>query len=57
MAVQVQRVGGVQVRMRGPRPTPAITTDELVAYVVSGLVGILIGVQITGPLLVGLFLG
>ncbi|HEX5014872.1 MAG TPA: hypothetical protein VFV72_12020 [Candidatus Limnocylindrales bacterium] len=59
MAIQVERVGGVQIRMVGLLPTPAkgLTIGKLLAYAASALAGTLVGIHVTGPLVAGLLFG
>ena len=59
MTLHLERVGGVKVRTASSLTAPdhGITAGQLVAYVVSGLAGLLFGVHVTGPWLAGLIFG
>jgi hypothetical protein len=59
MALQLEHVGGIKVRMRGSFATPedGVSAGQLLAYVVSGLAGALFGVHVTGPIVARLFFG
>ena len=59
MAVQLERVGGVKVRMRRSLPSTDGETkvSELLAYVVSVLVGLFLALNVTGPLVARWLLG
>jgi len=59
MALQLEHVGGVKVRMRGSFGTreQGLSAGQLLAYVVSALAGALFGFHVTGPILADLFLG
>lgn len=59
MALQLEHVGGVKVRMRRPFGTPekGLSAGQLLAYVVSGLAGVLFGFHVNGPVLARLFFG
>jgi len=59
MALQLEHVGGVQVRIRGSFGAPAkgVSPGEVLAYVASGLAGALFGFHVTGPILARLFFG
>jgi hypothetical protein len=59
MALQLEHVGGVKVRMRDSvgAPEHGLSPGQLLAYVVSGLAGVLFGFHVTGPILARFFLG
>ena len=59
MALQIEHVGGVKVRVRASLAAPetGLSAGQLVAFVVTGLAGVLFGFHVTGPFVARLFLG
>jgi hypothetical protein len=59
MALQLEHVGGVKVRMRDSvgAPEHGLSPGQLLAYVVSGLAGVLFGFHVTGPILARFLFG